>query len=112
MPHMWADLRPKAHNRGMQVGQNTFKATDEADRVAMEIQEKFRWMAGMVQEFRNGAPVPRGTLKFIKGKVAYTDGSAKHVRTKWATRAAAVVQFDEEGREQAWAIVLPLGFPV
>jgi hypothetical protein len=52
-----------------------------------------------VQEFRNGVPVKRGTLKLIRGKNVYTDGSAKHVRTPWATGSSAVVQYDEQGRE-------------
>ena len=51
-------------------------------------------------------------MKLIKGKDVYTDGSAKHVGTPWATGASAVVQYDEQGREQGWAIVLPKGFPL
>ena len=65
-----------------------------------------------MQEFRNGAPVKRGTFKLIRGKDVYTDGSAKHVGTPWATGSSAVVQYDEKGRAQAWATVLPKGFPI
>ncbi len=56
--------------------------------------------------------VKRGTLRLIKGRDVYTDGSAKHVGTKWATGAASIVQFDETGRELAWAMVLPKGYPI
>ncbi len=53
-----------------------------------------------------------GSLKLIRGEDVYTDGSAKHVGTPWATGSSAVVQYDEQGREQAWAFVLPKGCPI
>ncbi len=37
---------------------------------------------------------------------------AKHVGKPWATGASAVLQYDNQGREQAWAIVLLEGFPI
>ncbi len=46
------------------------------------------------------------------GKPLYTDGSAKHVGTPWAAGASAVVQYDEQGNEQAWTLTLPKGFPI
>ncbi len=46
---------------------------------------------GLVQEFRNSSPVKRSTLRLVRGKDVYTDGSAKHVGTKWATGSASVV---------------------
>ncbi len=67
---------------------------------------------GQVQEHRNGHPIKRGTLRLRIGRPTCTDGLAKNLGTPCAAGGAAVVQYDELGREQAWAISLPEGFPI
>ncbi len=68
-----------------------------------------RWR---VQEHRNWRPVKRGTLRLRRGRPTDTDGAAKTVGTPWEAGGSAVVQYDELGREQAWAISLPECFPI
>ncbi len=87
--------------QGMAVWQKASAVADPMDEDAMAIRVQDMLKERLVQEFRNGSPVKRATVRFIIGKDVYTDGSAKHVGTKWATGSASVVQYDEEGREQA-----------
>ncbi len=61
-------------------------------------------MRGRVREFRNGYEVKRGTPST---RTAQPNAWGHH----WAAGAAAVVQYDEQKREQAWAMNLPEGFP-
>ncbi len=67
---------------------------------------------GLIQKYKQGREVESGTIRINLDRPVYLDGTAKHVGTNHAQAASAIVQFDEEGEELAWAMAMLEGYPI
>jgi hypothetical protein len=72
---------------------------------------KERFPPGVLVETRNGLPVPEGTVRFSRNARLYSDGSAKHAGTSFATASCSVVERAPGQPERAVQVALLADWP-
>jgi hypothetical protein len=75
------------------------------------VEYKETYQPGVMVETRQGFPVPAGTVRFSKGARLYTDGSADHPGTAFATASCSVVEKAAGKPELAVQVALPPDWP-
>ena len=75
------------------------------------MQYKGQYPPGVLVETRQGFPVPAGTIRFSRSARLYTDGSADHPGTGFATASCSVVEKAVGKPELAVQVALPPDWP-